>query len=125
MSTTPYAEAPKLPNAEQAVFDALLGLQRNGQPDATAGELREVIERLGLYRVRGADGHSRAVGRIEKGWVNARLCELAERGLVAKREGAARLNPLTGRLADPWCIPAQQAALPLPSAPVSPACEAR
>lgn len=102
MSQSAYPQAPKLPAGEQAVYDALLGLQRNGANDATAPELRETIERLGLYQVKG-----QPVQRIEKGWVTGRLAELAARGLVVKCEPQRR-NPMTGKLAWPWAIPAHQ-----------------
>lgn len=102
MSQSAYPAAPKLPAAEQAVYDALLGLQRNGKPDATAPELRETIERLGLYQVKG-----HPVQRIETGWVTGRLSELAARGMVVKCQEQRR-NPLTGKLVTPWAIPARQ-----------------
>lgn len=102
MSQSAYPAVPKLPAAEQAVYDALLGLQRNGKPDATAPELRETIERLGLYQVKG-----HPVQRIEKGWVTGRLSELAARGMVVKCQEQRR-NPLTGKLVAPWAIPARQ-----------------
>lgn len=102
MSQNAYPSTPKLPAGEQAVYDALLGLQRNGKADATAPELRETIERLGLYQVKG-----QPVQRVEKGWVTGRLAELAARGLVVKCEQQRR-NPLTNKLAWPWAIPAQQ-----------------
>lgn len=102
MIQSAYHETPKLPDAQQAVYDALLGLQRNGKPDATAPELRETLERLGLYQVKG-----KPVQRIEKGWVTGRLSELAARGLVVKCSEQRR-NPLTGKLVTPWAIPARQ-----------------
>lgn len=103
MSLSPPTESPKLPAGEQAVLDALLGLMRNGKDDATAPELRETIEQLGLYRVNGS-----AVHRIEKGWVTGRLNELHARGMVLKA-AEPRRNPATGRLATPWMVPAKQA----------------
>ena len=118
MSQSVYKEVPKLPKGEAAVYDALLRLQRNGKPDATAAELRETIERLGLYAPGG-----KPVQRIEKGWVNGRLNELAGRGLVVCLEGSPRQNPETGRQAAPWCIPVQQASL-LPSTNASPGIDA-
>lgn len=114
MSQTAYQSAPKLPKGEQAVYDALLGLQRNGKADATAAELRETIERLGLYAPNG-----KPVKRVEKGWVTGRLSELAARDLVVRLEDRQRINPETGRLAAPWCIPAKQASL-LPQAEARP-----
>lgn len=114
MSLSPPAESPKLPAGERAVFDALLGLMRCGKPDASAPELRETIEHLGLYRING-----KPVSRIEKGWVTGRLSELAARGMVIKC-AEPRRNPQTGKQVTPWSIPAQQAQLfAMQTAPVS------
>lgn len=98
-----YPEFQNPDGLPKATYDALLGLQRNGKSDATAAELRDVIESLGLYRKQG-----RPVPRIDKGQVNARLAEMAGRGLVIKVPGVERINPLTGKPAAVWRIQPQQ-----------------
>ena len=103
-ASQPTPDAVTLNPSQQAVYDALLILQRNGQSDATAIELREVIERLGLY-VRG----DKPVLRIEKGWVNGRLSELADLHLAVKLHGQDRMSELTGRWSAPWALSASAA----------------
>ena len=100
-ASQPTTDAVTLNPSQQAVYDALLILRRNGQSDVTAIELREVIERLGLYMRNG-----KAVKRIEKGWVNGRLSELADLHLAVKLHGQDRMSELTGRWSAPWCLSA-------------------
>ena len=113
MNASPQTpDAVTLNPSQQAVYDALLILRRNGQSDATAIELREVIERLGLY-MRG----DKPVLRIEKGWVNGRLSELADLRLAVKLHGQDRMSELTGRWSAPWCLSATAVPVSAPGGP--------
>jgi hypothetical protein len=92
---TAVAAPVKVPSAQQMVLDVLAIKRKHGVDRVTAGEIREMLERIHAPR------------RFDKGWVTGRLADLKASDLVECLD-EHRLDPLTKKSSQLWRLPVVQ-----------------